>query len=657
MGFFNRMGPEPELAEGVTMANRKQHSEIVEQSHRRSVQYGIEKSQVISKRILNREAILDLNQRNSDLIRVTAPLMNDLYDFLAGTGYILVLTDREGCILNIIGDKEPMAAARELDMVVGAYMDEKSVGTNAMGTAISENAPVQISATEHFITAYHRWTCSAAPIHDGDGTVIGTLNFTGESSSVHPHTLGIVVAAVRSVEFQLWNERVQNQLVEAGRYNTAITNSISHGIVAVNRAGSINSVNRAACTILSHSAEALLNCSIGRFVEGWGAIAQGLADGVPFEDHEVSINVNGKRDKYLFSAFVISAADGLMSGVVLTLKEIQKVINLVNRFSGMQARYTLDDIIGKSPEMCRILAYAERVADSPSTILIEGESGTGKEVLAQAIHNRSSRSNGPFVAINCGAIHRNLIESELFGYDEGSFTGAKKGGQPGKFELASGGTLFLDEIGEMPLEMQVNLLRVLQEGYVTRVGGSKTVSVDVRIIAATNRDLKCEIGRGNFRQDLYYRIGVIPIRIPPLRDRREDIDLLTEHFIRTKAEKLGKSSAPLPESTRAWIAQNTWPGNIRELENFIEKYLLLGENALPEMYGMGSLGDNICVLAYDGTMEPCSENRVPICSLDEMERRMIAGALKHFDGHVTKAAEALGISRNTLYVKMKKFNL
>lgn len=639
------------------MANEKQHSEIIERSHRRSIQYGIKKGQVISKKILSREEIAKINQLNSTLIRVATPLMKDLYDFLAGTGYILVLTDREGCILNIIGDKEPVLAARELDMVVGAYMDEKSIGTNAMGTAISENAPAQISATEHFITAYHRWTCSAAPIHDGEGAIIGTLNFTGESSSVHPHTLGIVVAAVRSVEFQLWNERVQNQLLEAGRYNTAITNSISHGILAVNGEGTINSVNRAACAILGLSAEELLNSSIEDLLEGWGSIRDGLEEGTAFEDHEVSISVKGKRNKYLFSAFVIPDAEGALSGVVLTIKEIQKIINLVNRFSGMQARYTLEDIIGKSPEMRRILADAERVSDSPATILIEGESGTGKEVLAQAIHNRSSRRSGPFVAINCGAIHRSLIESELFGYDEGSFTGAKKGGQPGKFELASGGTLFLDEIGEMPLEMQVNLLRVLQEGYITRVGGNKMVPVDVRIIAATNRDLKCEIGRGNFRQDLYYRIGVIPIRIPPLRDRKEDIALLADHFLRTKAEKLGKSPEPLPEDICSWIVQNPWPGNIRELENFIEKYLLLGERGLPDMCGMGSFGDNVCALVYEGPPEPYPEGMASLCSLEEMEKRMIVGTIKRFEGHITKTAQALGISRNTLYVKIKKFNI
>lgn len=633
------------------MDSGKQHAALIERSHRRSAQYGIEKEQVVSRRILAPEAIAEVNRRNGDLIRVAGPLMAELYDFLSGTGYILVLTDREGCILSIMGDEEPMTAARELDMVVGAYMDERSIGTNAMGTAISEDAPAQISATEHFITAYHRWTCSAAPIHDDDGVIIGTLNLTGASSSVHPHTLGIVVAAVRSVELQLWNEKVRCQLVEADRYNTVIADTVSHGLLAVTREGRINSANRAACAMLGQPEELLLHQDIGVHLEGWPAILESLGAGVTAEDQEMTVWAHNRREKYLFSAFPILGGDGLLTGAVVTLKEIRKVFSLVNRFSGMQARYTFADFIGGSAEIRRIVAYADRVADSTVTVLIEGESGTGKEVLAQAIHHRSDRQKGPFVAINCGAIHRNLIESELFGYEEGAFTGARRGGQPGKFELASGGTLFLDEIGEMPLELQVNLLRVLQEGYVTRVGGNKMIPVDVRIIAATNRDLRLEITRGTFRQDLFYRVSVIPIRIPALRERREDVLPLAEHFLRLKAEKNGTAPVPIPEPVRRWMLDNPWPGNIRELENFIEKFVLLGEAALPAQEPR--LPSREEQRAPQGSPVPAAG--WPDCSLEAMERSMILAALERFDGNVTKASEALGVSRNTLYLKMKKY--
>lgn len=639
------------------MSKEKKYSEIIERSHQRSIRYGIEKEQVVSKKILSHEAASENIRKNSELIRIAIPLMEDLYDFLAGSGFILVLTDREGCILNISGDEETVKAAMELNMVIGAYMDEKSIGTNAMGTAISENSPVQISATEHFITAYHRWTCSAAPIHDISGVVIGTLNLTGASKLVHPHTLGIVVAAVRSIEFQMKNEIAQNKLIEAYQYNNTIMNSISHGILAVDCQGKINSVNNTVCSILKLQREDLLHVSVERFLDEWSKISNSIVGGNDYQDEEVILNIEGKREKYLFSAYPIHDEKNIIIGMVLTLKEIQKIINLVNKYTGMRARYTFEDIIGKSKEIRKIVEYAKQVANSPATILIEGESGTGKEVLAQAIHNYSSRRDNGFVAINCGAIHKNLIESELFGYDEGAFTGAKKGGQPGKFELASGGTLFLDEIGEMPLELQVNLLRVLQEGYIMRVGGNKYIPVNVRIIAASNRDLKKEVGNGNFRQDLYYRISVIPIRVPPLRERKDDIQLLANHFIKIKASKLGRDTVTLHDEVMDWIYNNEWHGNIRELENFIEKYIILGGKPLTDILGMDMA--KACVTdnstAFDS--EKVNDEELFVCSLEELETKAIRVLLKKFNNNITKTSETLGISRNTLYLKLKKYNI
>ena len=222
-------------------------------------------------------------------------------------------------------------------------------------------------------------------------------------------------------------------------------------------------------------------------------------------------------------------------------KDIQNVYNMVNKYTGMSAAYTFGDIIGESQNIVKLKAQAKSISDSPSTVLIQGESGTGKELIAQAIHNNSSRRNSSFVAINCGAIPKSLIESELFGYEEGAFTGAKRGGHPGKFELANGGTLFLDEIGEMPLDMQVSLLRVLQEGCVTRLGGNKCTLTDVRIVAATNKDLKKEIERGTFRDDLYYRLSVIPIHVPPPSGKRRRHRAADQTLFKSKSGEAGKT--------------------------------------------------------------------------------------------------------------------
>ena len=638
------------------MKNKERYSEIVERSHQRSIEYGIEKEQVVSKKILSGEAAMEILEKNKELIRIAVPLMKDLYDFLAGSGFILVLTDREGCILSIFGDVNALKAAEDLDMVVGAYMDEKSIGTNAMGTAISENAPVQISATEHFITAYHRWTCSAAPIHDTAGEIIGTLNLTGASSLVHPHTLGSIVTAVKSIEFQIKNEAVQNKLLEASQYNSIIMNTISQGIAAVDSSGKINMVNNNVCNILKSKEESLIGESVENYIEDWNKISEYVLAGNSYQDEEVTLNLAGQKEKYLLNGYPIYNKKNEIMGMVLTFKEIQKIINLVHKYTGMRARYTFDDIIGESREIKKIIKYAKQAADSTATILIEGESGTGKEVMAQAIHNFSSRRDNGFVAINCGAIHKNLIESELFGYDEGAFTGAKKGGQPGKFELANGGTLFLDEIGEMPLELQVSLLRVLQEGYIMRVGGNKYIPVNVRIIAATNRDLKKQVENGKFRQDLYYRISVIPIHIPPLRERKEDIRLLADHFIKQKALKLGRESVALDEGIMDWICQNEWVGNIRELENFIEKCLILDDQPLDDL-SIDSI--NQCMIRQKAEDQEGAENYEDLflCSLEELEKKSISILLKKFDNNITQVSKVLGIGRNTLYLKMKKYGL
>ena len=334
-------------------------------------------------------------------------------------------------------------------------------------------------------------------------------------------------------------------------------------------------------------------------------------------------------------------------GMVAIFKDMQNVYNLVNKYTGRSATYTFDDIVGKSESILKVKEQAKNISSSPSTVLIQGESGTGKELIAQSIHNNSNRRNNCFVAINCGAIPKNLIESELFGYEEGAFTGAKRGGHPGKFELASGGTLFLDEIGEMPLDMQVNLLRVLQEGCITRLGGSKYINVDVRIIAATNKDLKKEVEKGTFREDLYYRISVIPIYVPPLRERNGDIEILIKHFLKAKAIKLGKPIPKIRYNLYDKLTNYTWPGNVREMENYMENIVNMdgntsfrfGTEALEEK----QISKRTNVLEYN------------MCSLEEWEEKAIFNCIDKCNGNITKASKILGINRSTLYSKINKY--
>ena len=307
------------------------------------------------------------------------------------------------------------------------------------------------------------------------------------------------------------------------------------------------------------------------------------------------------------------------------------------------------------------------MANTPSTVLISGESGTGKELIARALHENSSRHAGPFIKINCAAIPKTLMESELFGYDKGAFTGAV-GAKPGRFELAHGGTLFLDEIGEIPIEMQVKLLRVLQESEFERVGGIKTIKVDVRLVTATNRDLLAEVGAGAFREDLFYRLNVVPIHIPPLRERREDIPLLADHFIAKFNDRLKKEIAAItPEAIERLVAYQ-WPGNIRELENLMERTVLFCEGPeirvsdLPPEVAGAPAAPSVLAGGHAAGEEPPraapeSLKEAVRAETERVERELIQRALDATGGNVTQAARKLKISRKSLQTKMKELGL
>ncbi|HEX4453533.1 MAG TPA: sigma-54 dependent transcriptional regulator [Kofleriaceae bacterium] len=339
-------------------------------------------------------------------------------------------------------------------------------------------------------------------------------------------------------------------------------------------------------------------------------------------------------------------------------------------------------LVGSSAEMHSVFAVIDKVADTPSTVLITGESGTGKELVAKALHEQSSRKNGPFIKINCAAIPKTLMESELFGYEKGAFTGATSA-KPGRFELADAGTLFLDEIGEIPVEMQVKLLRAIQESEFERVGGLKTIKVDVRLVTATNRDLEAEIGRGNFREDLYYRLNVVPLHIPPLRKRAGDIPPLVTHIIKKFNERLKKSITGIADDALAALETHAWPGNIRELENVLERTILFTQGDRIERADLQLAPSNAPEPPRTITSSPAplattnDSQSMPILVDDvddsaevsgslkdavraetaRVERELIVKALDETGGNVTQAARLLKISRKSLQMKMKEFGL
>lgn len=616
--------------------------DYIERSHQRSIRFGVDYNRIYSTKILQGDELQKKLEQNSDLIVTTEPFMNQLYNFVKGSCFFAILTDEEGCILNLIGDEDVLEVAFNLEMIPGAYMNEEHIGTNAMGTALAEGTPVQVSGEEHFIKAYHRWTCSAAPIRNAEGVIIGTLDLTGYSHLVHSHTLGMVVAAVHAIEQMLRIRKTNMKLQLAKKYMETTIDSITVGIFTIGPKGYMKTMNKTASEMLGYTHEEIIGMRVENLVEGWNRIQDSVDEHVTYLEEEAFIKGREEKIHCTLSAYPIVGPNKNPQGIVCTIKEIKKARKLANKITGKQACYTFDKIIGRSERFLEILKYAKKISDSPSTVLITGESGTGKEVFAQSIHNHSSRKDETFVAINCGALPRNLIESELFGYEEGAFTGAKRGGHPGKFEMADGGTLFLDEIGEMPLDMQTNLLRVLEEGKLFRVGGTKEIEVDVRIIAATNKELRQEVEKGNFRRDLYYRLNVLPLKLLPLRERKEDIPLLIDYFMTIKSLRLEKNPVPLSKESIEEMINLPWRGNIRELENMVEQIVNAEGDYLWEDSNNTKLREKLTVITKQD-------------SLEEVEKKHIQKVLKKADGNISLAAEVLGIGRNTLYRKMKKY--
>ena len=630
-------------------------------SHKRSKEYGIKIDSKSSNKTINNDELQNVLKENSELISIAKVYMDMFNDVLKNEEFIIVLTDKDGCILRVTGKENTVKEYGKLNIKIGMYMDEKNIGTNAMAVALEEDRAVQITAEEHYINIFKRLTCSAAPIHGKNGDIIGTLNLTSEWMNKHPHSLGLVIFCVKAIEKELEKRQINNVLKEAYNYVGSVMENVDKGIITVNSDGKITNVNSLACEILNILGEDLIDEKIDTIIPGWKNIALSFEkDNYKTYIKEIKL-LSDTNNRTLITVKPIKLNEKVV-GAVVTLSKKTEIQD--NVYTSRSVYKTFDDILGESDAILNVITNCKIIANSPSTVLIQGESGTGKEILAQAIHNFSYRRDKKFVAINCGAIPKNLIESELFGYEEGAFTGAKKGGKLGKFEVANGGTVFLDEIGEMPLEMQVHLLRVIQEGRITRIGSEKEIPIDVRIIAATNKDLKEEIKNGTFREDLFYRLSVIPIYLPPLRERKGDVEKLIEHFLRIKAFKLNKNVPKIDENLYNKLINYSWPGNVRELENCIENIVNLDGKI---SYQFEDEMEDKNVEEIRDKHKECEVNDEEDSGIyieigddfkiKDIEKILIEKAIKHNQYNMSRTAKSLGISRNTLYYKLDKYNI
>jgi transcriptional regulator with PAS, ATPase and Fis domain len=604
----------------------------------------------LSKKDLTKRLI-----KNDDLLTIASPFLEAFITNVVGSGFRIDLIDNEMYILKQFGDDEALNFAAKLGIKQGSCRSEKCCGTNAIGLCVTLGQPIQLLGPEHFNEQLHCWTCSSSPIFDEKGRLQGVISMSGHYRMAHKHTLGMVIALAKAIEFSLRQNKLIKEKESTAYYLKNILDSISDGVIATDKDGIIQFFNSASESILHIPANQMVGKNLSDVFNGNSTIMRTIKQNKHIIEKELVFSHFNKTKTVIGSSFPLKSQNK-SEGYLTVYKELKSASHLVKNIGGFKAHFTFDDIKGKSKNFSAIIRLAQEAATLPSNILISGESGTGKEMFAQAIHNTSYYSKGPFVGINCAAIPADLIESELFGYEGGAFTGSNKEGQTGKFQLAEGGTLFLDEVNSMSLSMQTKLLRVVQNKRFTRVGGTTEIPFTARLIAATNCDLWEEVKKGNFRDDLFYRLNVLTIEIPPLRERPYDINELISYLYIKISQNLNFNFS-ISEKAREILMNYNWPGNIRELENVIERsaVVAISKNRTcieeEDIYSYKGIRDYI---NQDTNEAKPLRNGI---SLHSLEKTHIENTLRQTHGNISQAAKKLGITRKTLYSKIKKYHI
>lgn len=564
------------------------------------------------------DALRRLRERHATLIGAAREVLARGADLLAGARTILILTDPHGVVLEVAGDRQTEEQGQAIYLMRGGHWGEEHIGTNGIGTALATGRPTQVHAAEHYCEGIKAWTCAAAPVFDPiSQALLGVVDISGPPSTYQRSNLNLAVATAREIEAVIAERAMRER---AALFEACLERMSARdvaGLVAIDRRG----------RLLHTTGRVAMPVPLGQHIPGLeaGTEVAAWADRLPREwraDWFRPIMVKGEA----VGALLVVPQPGA-----------------ARRASEADpTRISFAAILGDSPIMRDLLERARALAARNVPVLIEGETGTGKELLARGIHGEADPTQ-PFVVFNCGAVTRDLVAAELFGYVRGAFTGAAAEGRPGRFELADGGVLCLDEIGEMPLDIQPFLLRVLDEGVIYRVGDAQPRHVRVRLISMTNRNLEADVAAGRFRRDLFYRIGVTRLHIPPLRARGEDILVLAEHFNAALARRHGLAARRLSPDAQALLRAHAWPGNARELKNVMESLLLTTRT------------DTVSATDVRSCIGDVSAGAAPTATtIEDAERGAILDALTSNGGNVAAAARRLGISRSTLYRKAER---
>lgn len=609
--------------------------------------------------IYSNEEFKEIKKDSKSIYIYANYVLERMYKCMPKSDLGFALFDKNGVLLKLYGTPHFKDWASKNYLVKGVILSENSIGTNAISLGLRYKQPISVVGEEHFsefaigIAAYFSPVILEQEVNET--IVYGGVAVLGPAIKKDPNLIMTAISISREINLQLfWFNSI-----------TTITSAIKgYGIIGIDQSSGKNHIlfnSKNIFDILNIPPKVLYYRTLEEVIDicttnnkFWKIINNNEI----ITDIPIQLSINDKQIYVSVSTTHFFANKFHINGLSIHINSTERLNNLISTHTGNNARFTFSTIIGKSENYLDILHHAKAASFSNSNILLLGESGVGKDVIAQAIHNESPRKNKPFIAINCAALPKDLISTELFGYDEGAFTGSRKGGSIGKFELANKGTIFLDEIGDMPLDLQAILLRVIEEKSFMRIGSNISTSIDVRIIAATNKNLIEKIKQKEFREDLFYRLAIIRINIPPLRERKKDILLLTNNFINLICERINKIPVTLSPEAKDFFLTYTWPGNVRELQNFLEGTIQIYNDSIITLNHIKHYFNTDFKL-YDEpkvypSERPCSPATIVIN--DENVENMIK-ALEINKYNKTKTAKYLGISRRTLYRKLDEYGL
>jgi transcriptional regulator of acetoin/glycerol metabolism len=624
----------------------------IQKAHERSENFGLNASMRPDYDVLSATELALRLEQSRVLCAHATPVMETLREQITDTDSMIVLSDADGTILHSIGDADFLQRAEQVALRPGANWTEARQGTNAIGTALAERSPVVIRGDEHYLAANHFLTCSSVPILDPYGDLIGVLDVTGDHRSYHQHTMALAKMSVQMIENHLFTNTFRDTLQISFHGRPEFLGTLMEGIVAFTCDGRFLSANRSAqfqlglplAALRAHTLSSLFGVTSSQLIDQLRACREAHLTLRMSTGAAVCAKVAFRR---------ATLANGVWPPQAEPDARPMPRVDAPKPAAPASTLSKLSYLDTGDPQVSNVIAKVRKVIGKDIPILITGETGTGKELLAQAIHNDSPRRPAPFVAVNCASIPETLIESELFGYEEGAFTGARRKGAIGKLLQANGGTLFLDEIGDMPYLLQVRLLRVLQERVVNPLGSTRSIPVNVAIICATHRDLRGMIAQNRFREDLYYRLNGLVVKLPPLRERT-DLAVVIREMLRDKSlNDVEGRRLSIADDVMMLFERCAWPGNFRQLGNLLRTAAAMVDDDgeirrehLPDDFFDDLRSTASCAPAAFDSLQRHGG------SLEDVATSAIAAALAQHRGNVSAAARALGISRNTVYRKM-----